>query len=41
MMWGGRVLTPNAHRCLRQVRIHLWHAWTCLKSAVRWQLKGF
>ncbi len=38
--FGGPFLDPNAHRCLRSARIHLWHAWTCVKSATRHQWKG-
>lgn len=37
MSYGGRFLDPNADRCLRQAKVYLWHAWTCVKSAARWQ----
>lgn len=36
--YGGRLLDPNAHRCLHQARIHLGLAWQCIRSALRWQL---
>jgi hypothetical protein len=34
-------LTPNARRCLRDVRIHLRIAWQLLRSALRWQRRGY
>jgi hypothetical protein len=39
--WGGRFLTPNAHRCLHQTWKNIRVAWRELRAALRWQWRGF
>ena len=38
--YGGRILTPNAHRCLLQARNYLRCAWQSFVAAVRHQRAG-
>lgn len=38
--YGGRYLTPNAHRCLLQTRNYLRCAWQSFAAALRHQRAG-
>ncbi len=39
--FGGRILTPNAHRCLLQAGRYLRCAWQSFRAALRHQRRGF
>lgn len=41
MKFGGKLITPNAHRCLNECGRNLRRAWSLFVQAVRWQARGF